>query len=156
MIKKKTTEKSAVPAIIGVISLLLTFVTSEIVESYFSPKVYYEKSEKVYSLNSAPGTSGNFTLGTGSVNSHLVYYYYVEDENGFKIAKSVNAEETLINNTNEKEPQIIRFYYYIDYPNWYTKINYPLEERNRQYINYKNKPILIVPENAMLQKYQIN
>lgn len=47
--------------------------------------------EEIYSLDRGTEVSGSFTLGSGSVEENIVYYFYVETDRGFQL-KSVSAD----------------------------------------------------------------
>ena len=120
--------------------------------------VKYETTEKIYSLLTEPGTNGRFCLGTGTANSHLTYYYYVEGKDNSKVAKSIDAEKTNVKMTNDYEPQVIKHFYYRDYPlSWESIMCWPLPTGSKRQVHDEyQSDILIVPENTIHQTYKIN
>ena len=122
-----------------------------------STRIEFEQSEKVYSIGSAAGVAGDFTLGTGKINSQLNYYFFVEKENGYKVAKSINAENTLIKNTDDQEPRLITHHYRIDHPKWVSALLWPIANDTAEpRIDSQKQSLLIVPSKAIVQKYQVN
>ena len=108
-----------------------------------NPCEYNYIDTPIYSLNTETVTSGSFFIGIGSVNQQMVYYVFVQKQGG-KILKQLDAENTIIIESN-------------------TTSVY------RQYTGLKNQPFtcdgtpvylmkeeLYVPYNTIKKEYKIN
>jgi len=117
----------------------------------------YDIAEPIYSLDTMSGLTGNFVLGTGEINSKPIYRYYTCNEAGFKVPQTIEMDKTMIKNTNECEPQVIRYYYHKELPLGLKILFYPARINPAiQFEDKDKKAILYIPENTFPQKYQVN
>ena len=64
-------------------------------------------TQPIVSLKSSSTVSGSFCLGSGTIKEKDYYFYYADlDNNQYKMEK-VEAYNTIIQETNERSPQII-------------------------------------------------
>jgi len=118
----------------------------------------YDIAEPIYSLDTMSGLTGNFVLGTGEINSQPIYRYYTCNEDGFKVPQTIEMDKTMIKNTSDCEPQVIRYYYHKEWPLVLKILFYPSPLTNSaiQFEDKDKKAILYIPENTFPQKYQVN
>lgn len=63
--------------------------------------------EEIYSLDRGTEVSGSFTLGTGSIDENIVYYFYVETDRGFQLKSlTVGYEEIYLDEDDMVTPHI--------------------------------------------------
>lgn len=63
----------------------------------------YEKCiSEIYTLERGTSASGNFVLGTGSIDTDIAYYYYVSTDKGYRMDKitSSNYEIYIVEDNN--------------------------------------------------------
>lgn len=77
----------------------LVFIAGTVVGMFFWGKYYVDTYndeytetvyEKIYFLDRGTEVSGSFTLGSGSIEENVVYYFYIETDRGFQL-KSLTA-----------------------------------------------------------------
>jgi hypothetical protein len=106
-----------------------------------------ETTREIISLQSNTSLSGEFFLGTGSVQGEKVYYYYVRTDRG-AISKRVDADRTYVKEKSGT-PKITRIRYEQKNPsNWYFVIppKDTLEEYNQ----------IQVPEGSIKREFNPN
>lgn len=59
----------------------------------------------IYSLQTTQVRSGNFVLGSGQIESDVIYYVFVKDKSGKKL-KGFDAKNTYINETDVSKPYV--------------------------------------------------
>ena len=66
------------------------------------------QKDEIYSLDRGTEVNGHFSLGCGSIDSDITYYFYVETERGFEL-KSISSDNSKIYlvETDEKYPSIV-------------------------------------------------
>lgn len=75
------------------ISIELTYVILRI--NYERNRVYEKVIYEILSLKNSSSIDGHFALGYGSVETKSYYFFYVEDEKGYKLEK-IESEKTYI------------------------------------------------------------
>jgi hypothetical protein len=75
---------------------------------WFSICTEESDSRYIKSLETVDGTNGVFFLGSGSINSDVYYYYYVQEDEGW-ILERANARWTKIVERDEQFPQVIKY-----------------------------------------------
>lgn len=92
----------SISAIVTGFSLWAVFTANDYHSSY--EKLNYE----IYSLDSGTSVEGNFVLGSGSIESHITYYFYIKTERGFELQKITTEEMAIyLVETNQKKPSIV-------------------------------------------------
>lgn len=79
---------------------------------FFTVKEYktsYEELEyNIYSLDRGIEIEGHFTLGTGSINTNIAYYFYIETYRGFELKSIANSDTKIyLVETEERDPCIV-------------------------------------------------
>jgi len=108
---------------------------------------WYTTEKNIISLKGKTEISGGFFLGTGSINSRLHYYTYVETEDG-KILKKYPTNKTYVieNGANK----IISHYYRCDKP----LTSFMIGRKSVYESNYR-KHQLFVPEGTILREFKL-
>lgn len=78
----------------------------------FTAKAYnksYETVEyEIYSLDRGAEVSGSFALGSGSIDTYIAYYFYVETDKGFELKRITNSSTSIyLVETNERTPCVV-------------------------------------------------
>jgi len=128
---------------IGMVFLLLF----SIIVSSSTQEWSDQKHISIYSMSSGSETSGEFFLGSGSINEVGVYFYYRRSGIGY-IKKHINSDGTIIVQNGSKSPRI----------EWREKII----KKNHILSNWvipsgeKSNYIIYVPENSIKRKFNFN
>lgn len=70
-------------------------------------------SQSLKILRSGDGTSGQFYLGSGYINSYLSYFYYTQDSDGAIIGNSLMANQVKIYQDDSRNPRIESYTYHL-------------------------------------------
>ena len=106
-IKKQTAITIIVSAILTIGVVVGMFFWGKYYVDDYNSEYTETVYEKIYSLDRGTEVSGGFTLGSGSVEENIVYYFYVETDRGFQL-KSVSAgyEEIYLDEDDMVTPHI--------------------------------------------------
>lgn len=102
----------------GVVSKILPIMGFLIVVAGFSAGVFftvrqynksYENVEyEIYSLDRGVEVEGRFALGSGSINSDIAYYFYVETDRGFELKNLTSSDSSIyLVETDERTPCVV-------------------------------------------------
>lgn len=103
----------------------------------------------IYSLEGGSSIDGNFVLGTGQVNSELVYIYYecqVVDNKCFFTVKHISTKNTKIVEDDFVAPNIKIYQEKVINPNWWTMWGTIVVKR-------QSSAIITVPKGTIRQVY---
>ena len=102
-----------------VLGMLISIVGSELY--YDSTEKYrsISQTEQIYSVFNNDSMSGSFFLGIGSVDSKNYYYYYTQEDRGYKRNK-LNGEfhNVYINEKDDIKNPSVKLIEYIPKKNW--------------------------------------
>ena len=101
-------------ALVSFFLIPLTFITVLLIGNEIIFDCYITTTQEqvvteeyaIKSLTNSTETSGQFTLGTGSINSKRMYYYLVENDDGSFEENSIPIEYTKIIYTDDTEAKI--------------------------------------------------
>lgn len=99
--------------IIAVLSICIIFISSMLfmvtVGTHIDKNDIIKETE-VYSLNDSIGTSGNFYLGSGHIESDIYIFYLVKSENGYKIEKIMSDYVEIVESDDYTDTACIKEY----------------------------------------------
>jgi hypothetical protein len=127
-IPSRIVDRIAESIIAGVFGFIIGFI---IALAFPCDYVYSSKYTYLEAIGDNQSTSGDFFLGTGSIESTMYYHYYYKTKTGFKYGKIKAKEATLIYSNNH--PSIERIYRYEDVNDWrhnFSIINSSLVKTN--------------------------
>lgn len=95
-----------VAGIVCAIALLISFASILIFTflSFILPYKYETKVvsvKPIYSVEDVNSINGKFVIGTGSVDQDIVYYYYVQEKEGFKL-EHINSNDAYVVESDRK------------------------------------------------------
>lgn len=108
------------------------------------PKEYVQREVEIYSLFNSSQISGNFFLGSGSIDNEEYYFCFEKDENGVFRRLKLKVEECGIIESDETPKYV--------YKSVISKFDnlFCLGEL------WKKDDKLIVPKNTIIRKYVVN
>lgn len=101
---------------------------------------------QIFSLKMNDRVSGQFVLGSGSIDSKSVYSFYVKDSDGFYKLMSQPANATRIKEVSD-EPQLFYQTIYYRIPGWLCPWG-----RSQSETNYD----LFVPKGTIIEQFSAN
>ena len=131
-------------SIIGCVSML---VSHSIYTSNQKYELVPQSEQEIYSLDTATGISGLFTLGKTSIDSRVIYYYYIENDGFFELSY-VDASKARIKQTNDCAPKIVVGRYEPSNYNWFWSFGSD--------IDLKIITTIYIPEGSIVEHYNAN
>lgn len=115
-------EDKEIRVAFAVLSIIAIFCCSLIAITGLQEE-YSEKQYDIYTLNSGTVIDGSFVLGSGTIDTHIAYFYYAMTENGYKKEMLVaDGYDIFIVEDNSKTPSVYKVkdkweidYYYVIY-----------------------------------------
>lgn len=89
----------------AIIGLILMFASLVIAHLIFDTEYVYIDTKEVYALQDNMNTTGQFFLGSGSVDSKMKYYFIVKEDKGMNM-QSVDAKESYVNEIDNAKPNV--------------------------------------------------
>ena len=128
--------------VVCVLGLIGSIVYINITEEN-EKRVYIRQEDiEIYSLDILNGANGRFILGSGTIESKPIYYYYVKDKDGLYEMQHISADTIKIKQDNESKPHI-EHYKTKDWETFWLA-------------NNRQKYIIIIPENSIQERYNGN
>ena len=106
--EKRLPKEAAIAMMIFSFVVAIACVISVIFTSRSYNESYENIEYEIYSLDRGTEVTGHFSLGCGSIDSDITYYFYVETDRGFEL-KSISSDNSKIYlvETGEKSPSIV-------------------------------------------------
>lgn len=114
-------------------------------EDVFPGKWRVTGTEDLVALNTGSDTRGQFFLGSGYVDSELVYMYLTTEDNGVVVPKEVDKYGVGIIETDERGPEVEHRYYV------YEPFLVPWEITSRWGLHW-----FYVPDGTIVPSYNVN
>lgn len=127
----------------------LFFVATAMVSNCFRDEILRQDfSQEIVSIRNSSATSGSFLLGSGNISNTEYYFMFTKDEDGAFVRKQVPTKNSRLFLTNDQKPHI--FWQKISYrPKLWWAVVGLIEP---EYTKFD----IIVPENTIVQKFEVN
>jgi hypothetical protein len=138
-------------ALLGMAGSVLGIGVSLALGGVFADRSDFKKTTEtvvLVSLNNSTSASGEFFLGSGSVQGQKRYYYMTETEKGIA-SRSVEARDAYIVETDTTSPKIVRHKFNGKLQLWYI----PVIKRPSEVENYDR---VYVPEGSIKNQFKPN
>lgn len=129
----------------GIFGLIPMVILSGVIHTYNADEEYIRERIEMVAINDNVTSSGQFFLGSGSIDSEMSYFYMTKEERGYKIDK-VSGSDVYIVEDNGKTPVIEKYDWRFKnkkleywFPNWGS-----------------GDTIITIPENSILHNYKID
>lgn len=113
--------------------------------------------------DSSSSLNGSFVLGSGTIKGESevenYFYFYTKDENGRYKLDKINASTVLIDEDNEKGPNIVVYETYnevITQPTKFGKLLGFKEETNEHLDDSETETVMYLPEESIIKDYNPN
>ena len=103
----------------------------------------------IKSLDTKTTASGNFFLGSGSFGSKIYFCYYVVNTNGRITLHKTEYNDVELITTDKKSPSLQYDMLHMGVHSLVVPFHVPLP-------TVRSKVLLTIPENTIIEKYQIN
>lgn len=98
-------------AFIGFCVAVAGVVFGSLVGIGYSPDEIYEtEKEEIFAITDNVGTSGQFYLGSGRVQSYMYYFYVTENDDGGKMMHQISSSFVPIYEDEQDNPYIVTYY----------------------------------------------
>lgn len=139
-----------------ILSFCLVIVALFLFGIFGSINSKYEKENTfgvtyINSLSINSGVSGNFCLGTGTIEQNSYYYFVLNKKFGYQVSKIKNDGNVYIKEDGNKNPFIEYTRYKCVYHNWFSKLFF------KKSVHDKDGEIIIhVPKNTVVKNYNVD
>lgn len=138
------------------LSIILTGVSFLILCGLGSINDKHEKSDKfgvtyISSVSANSAISGNFCLGSGSIESRDYYYFVVNSKYGYQINKIEITDQVYVKEDCNTKPYIEYTKYNCTYQNWFSSLIF-----KKSFYNYEGEIIIHVPNNTVIKNYNVD
>jgi len=116
----------------------------------------FEKDTKfgvtyINSLSINSNISGNFCLGSGTIQEINYYYYVSNSKFGYQISKIESNDNTYIKEDCKTKPYIEYTKYKCVHQNWFSKLMF-----KKELFNKDGEIIIHVPQNTVVKNYNVD
>ncbi|MGM9987597.1 MAG: hypothetical protein ACI35O_10260 [Bacillaceae bacterium] len=143
-------EHIPLSVIISVASVVISFFLFFTAGALFEYEIYEKEKIDIYAIKDNTEINGQFALGFGNVNEES-YFYYIEEDNGFKLVKKIPTAESKLKEENVDQPHIIKYgsRYKSNFAKWLFG-----EEFTLLFEGYKYE--LHVPKDTVTTEFDVN
>lgn len=119
-------------------------------------KAKYEKSNVfgvtyISSISANSNVSGDFFLGSGTIDSKNYYYFVVNSDFGYQISKIEITNQVYLREDGDNNPFIEYTKYNCTYQNWFSRIFF-----KKSFFNEDREIIIHVPKNTIIKNYNVD
>jgi len=142
------------------LALFFTFILSVVIFSVSFAlgciDTKYEKSNVfgvtyISSISANSNISGDFFLGSGTIESKNYYYFVVKSDFGYQIDKIEITNEVYLREDGDNKPFIEYTKYNCTYQNWFSRIFF-----KKKMFNEDREIIIHVPKNTVIKNYNVD
>ncbi|EWH19973.1 hypothetical protein [Bacillus haynesii] len=150
MVMVDTSGELILSIIVGVVVdiVLLLIVGAIVCANLFDTHKVLEERISIYSIKDTSNISGQFVLGSGTVNEQQ-YFYFVSEKEGFKSVDKVSTDSSRIKEGNYKKPYMKKYKY--EYDNKFVRFML-----GKTVFIKENSYDFYLPENTVTQEYKVD